>query len=297
MRALKVVLILMCIIIILLIATIIYLFYINRTAILPKEESEIYQLKEYPYKGNSVFALIPKEEIKNDFIIFYIHGGAYVTELHDEHWQLLEDLVKDLGCVIIAPDYPLTPKYQYTDIFNMLIPLYEDVQNYIGDKELIVIGESSGGGMGLAMCQKIGEKGGEQPDKLILLSPWLDVTMENPQIQEVQKVDPVLNQYILKAAGIAYAGENGMDDYLVNPILGPLDKLKNVVIFTGTKDILNPDVHVLEEKAKQQGITLDIRETKDAVHVWMLNRHKKNDKVKSYMAEEAYQELVKEIER
>ena len=256
MRALKVALILMCIVIILLIVAIIYLFYINRTAILPKEESEIYQLKEYPYKGNSVFALIPKEEIKNDFIIFYIHGGAYVTELHDEHWQLLEDLVKDLGCVIIAPDYPLTPKYQYTDIFNILIPLYEDVQNYIGDKELIVIGESSGGGMGLAMCQKIGEKGGEQPDKLILLSPWLDVTMENPQIQEVQKVDPVLNQYIL-----------------------------------------NPDVHVLEEKAKQQGITLDIRETKDAVHVWMLNRHKKNDKVKSYMAEEAYQELVKEIER
>ena len=75
MRALKVVLILMCIIIILLIAAIIYLFYINRTAILPKEESEIYELKEYPYKGNSVFALIPKEEIKNDFIIFYIHGG------------------------------------------------------------------------------------------------------------------------------------------------------------------------------------------------------------------------------
>ena len=202
MRALKVALILMCIIIILLIAAIIYLFYINRTAILPKEESEIYELKEYPYKGNSVFALIPKEEIKNDFIIFYIHGGAYVTELHDEHWQLLEDLVKDLGCIIIAPDYPLTPKYQYTDVFNMLIPLYEDIQNYIGDKELIVIGESSGGGMGLAMCQKIGEKGGEQPDKLILLSPWLDVTMENPQIQEVQKVDPVLNQYILNCQPI-----------------------------------------------------------------------------------------------
>ena len=67
-------------------------------------------------------------------------------------------------------------------------------------------------------------------------------------LQQVKKLDDRLNEQALKLAGVIYAANDGIDSYLVNPIDGDLSKLKNVIILTGTNDILNPDVDVLKEK-------------------------------------------------
>ena len=53
-----------------------------------------------------------------------------------------------------------------------------------------------------------------------------------------------------------------MDKYLVSPINGPLDKLEDVIIYTGTYDILNPDVHIFEKLAKEKNLKLNVKETK-----------------------------------
>ena len=73
----------------------------------------------------------------------------------------------------------------------------------------------------------------------------------------MQKNDKDLNKEKLLIAGISYArDEEGMKSYLVNPINGPLSKLKNVIIYTGTYDILNPDVHIFEKLAKEKNLKL-----------------------------------------
>ena len=70
--------------------------------------------------------------------------------------------------------------------------------------------------------------------------------------------------------------------------------LINVIIYTGTYDILNPDVHTFEKLAKEKNLKLDIRETKGAAHIWLIKRYtdKKydNDKAKA-----AYNDLVELI--
>lgn len=107
--------------------------------------------------------------------------------------------------------------------------------------------------MALALLEKVGEESLEQPSQTIVISPWLDVTMENPKIEQVQPNDLMLSQDLLKLAGIAYAGsEKQVKNYLVSPIYGPLEKLENVTIYTGTNDILNPDVHKLVEMAQEK---------------------------------------------
>ena len=100
--------------------------------------------------------------------------------------------------------------------------------------------------------------------------------LENSKIDEVQKLDKDLNKETLKLAGIAYAGKDGINSYLVNPIDGDLSKLNNITIFTGTNDILNPDVHVLEEKAISQGLTINIREYEGASHIWIVKNDEKD---------------------
>ena len=183
-------------------------------------------------------------------VILYLHGGSYMAELQPEHWHFFSHIIQDTGVTIVVPDYPLTPQYHYTDVFSMIFPLYKDILEKVGKDHLIVMGDSAGGGMALALLEKAGEENLDQPSQTILISPWLDVSMENPEIEHVQENDKMLNKDLLKMAGVAYAGsEEQIKNYLVSPIYGPLEKLENITIYTGTYDILNPDAHKLVEMA------------------------------------------------
>ena len=247
-------------------------------------------LETEEFIGRKVFILTPKNTQKTNKVILYLHGGSYVAETSNEHWNFLEKLVNDTGATIIIPDYPLTPKYTYKDVFTMITPLYKEIIEEVDINNLILIGDSAGGGMALALAEKIGEENIQMPSKTILISPWLDVRLENPEIDEVQKEDKELNKESLKIAGVAYAGEDGIDSYLVNPIDGNLSKLKNVTILTGTNDILNPDVHVLQEKAEQVNVNIDIKEYEGAGHIWIINNNSSKE-----LVEQGYNDLKKLI--
>ena len=242
----------------------------------PKTISQECEIMTYKFIGRNVFVLTPK--IKNEKVILYFHGGSYVAETSQEHWEFLEKLARDTGYTIILPDYPLAPKYTYEDVFTMIEPLYKEIIAKIDNKNLIMMGDSAGGGMALALEEKLGEEGEKLPSKLILISPWLDTKLTNPKIDEVQKLDKDLNKEALKIAGVAYSGKNGENSYLVNPINGPLNKLKNVIIYTGTYDILNPDVSLLIEKAKEQNVDIILKEYIGMEHIWIV----KNTETEAY---------------
>ena len=229
-------------------------FFVNDLESVPTEEiKQVCEVKEERYNGRKVFIIKSKQAQNTEKYILYFHGGSYVAEISLLHWEFLQNLAIDTNATIIVPDYPLTPKYHYTDVFNMIEPMYKKIVEKIDSDKLIVMGDSAGGGMSLALCEKIGEQDIPQPSKLILLSPWLDVRLENTEILETEKNDKQLNKQALQLAGIAYIGDNE-STYLVNPVDGPLDKLKNVIIYTGTYDILNPDVHILEQRANEVNV-------------------------------------------
>ena len=256
----------------------------------PEEVQIDCNLETEEFIGRKVFIITPKNEQKSEKVILYLHGGSYVAETSSNHWKFLEKLVKDTNATIILPDYPLTPKYTYKDVFTMITPLYKEIIEEVPTNNLILMGDSAGGGMSLALLERLSEENVEMPYKTILISPWLDVRLENPEIDNVQKYDKDLNKESLKIAGIAYAGKDGIDSYLVNPIDGDLSKLKNVTIFTGTYDILNPDVHVLDEKANEVNVSLEIKEYEGAGHIWFINNNSGKE-----LEEIGYQELLKEV--
>ena len=287
-------LIVLILLIVLTMLALVYLFTGNIQSRPPKSVSKSYNLKEYDYLHRQVFTIKPDVEESSGKVIMYLHGGSYVGELYKEHWNFFRDLIKDTGATIVVPDYPLTPQYRYTDVFGMVLPLYREIVKRVEKENFILMGDSAGGGIALALAEEVGKEGLNQPSKLILISPWLDVTMKNKKIDTVQKHDKMLNKKVLTVAGVAYAGGKDMDKYLVSPINGPLDKLENVIIYTGTYDILNPDVHIFEKLAKEKNLKLDIRETKGAAHIWLIKRYtdKKYDDDK---AKDAYNNLVKLI--
>lgn len=289
-RILKVVLGLLLIILGVSLVVLAYYMIVDIETKVPKEVETSCNLKIEQFMGRKIFIVTPKDGPKNDLKILYFHGGAYVAEATKQHWDFIERLVKDTQCTVIFPDYPLTPKYNYKDVFGMVVPLYREILDKVEEKNLILMGDSAGGGLSLALAERMAQEHAKLPNQIILISPWLDVRLTNPKIDEVQKKDPQLNKETLKLAGIAYASDDGIDSYLVNPIEGDVSSLKNITIFTGTYDILNPDVHVLQEKAKEVGVNVTIKEYEKAYHIWLIDRNNSKE-----LVERAYQDLLQII--
>ena len=296
MTATKLLLLVKILLVIILIGTIcaviliIYLFKGDVKARVPGYMKDEYNISEEEVENRPVYTITPKNGVTNELVIMYVHGGSYVGNLEKEHWKTCSDIINQLGCTIIVPDYPLTPKYNYKDTISMMETLYKQLIEKIDPSNFIVMGDSAGGGLSLALLEKVGEENIEMPNQTILISPWLDVRLNNPEIEEVEPNDPELNKSALKIAGENYAGKDGIDSYLVNPIDGPLDKLKNVSIFTGTNDILNPDIKILQERAKEVGTEINVYETEGATHVWLLYKYK--DEKNDPLVQEPYKQMI-----
>ena len=270
-----------------------YYMIIDIETKIPQKANESCDIETKEFMSRKIFIIKPKTEQLSKKVILYFHGGAYVAEATTLHWDFLEKLANDTKSTIVMPDYPLTPKYTYKDVFNMVEPLYKEIISKVDVKNLVMMGDSAGGGITLALAEKISQNNIQLPSKTILISPWLNVTLTNEKIKEVQKNDKDLNKEKLLIAGMSYArDEEGMKSYLVNPINGPLSKLKNVIIYTGTYDILNPDTHLLQEKAKKEGIDIQIKEYEQAPHIWIINNINKQDELQL----KAYQDLVCDIQ-
>ena len=292
-------------ILVLILLAIIYYELRVSTSKLPKDVFRYYDFKQEKFMGRDIFIISNNkkdkkqqnsekssetEEVNDNMknkIIIYLHGGSYVGELEKYHWNFFKDILNDTKSTLIVPDYPLAPEHTYLEVFKFMEPLYKEIIEKVEkNAELILMGDSAGAGLALALYQRNGKFNHRLPDKTILISPCLDVRMDNPEIDSIK--DPVLKKPLLKLSGKKYAGKNGLKSYLVNPILGPTDKLKNIYILSGTNDMLNPDAKkfALANKDKVHFI-----EYKEAIHNFVLMKHKK----KNIHAKDGYEKVVEII--
>lgn len=217
----------------------------------------------------NVFTISPKTKGTNTKVL-YLHGGAYIRGFSRIHWDFFNTLIKATGCTLSAPDYPLAPEFTYKDSFEMLKPIYKDLISSVGSENLILMGDSSGGGFALALAQQMKAEGIAVPKKIILLSPWLDITMENPDLRIIEPTDPVLEIKGLIKAGKAYAGDEDPHHVQLSPINGDLEGLPRVSLFTSTRDILVADARKFEKITEEKGIEIDYYEYEEMVHDWIL---------------------------
>lgn len=219
--------------------------------------------------GRSIFYLSPKKSSNKTYIL-YLHGGAYLHSFRVLHWLFFEKVINKTGCVVVAPDYPLAPEYNYRDSFDFVLPLYERLALKVGGSNIVLMGDSAGGGFALALAQKIKEKNIDSPKQVILLSPWLDVSMKNEEIKELDSKDPLINVEKLKEVAKLYSGGGSLDDYMISPINGSIESIGNISIFIGTNDILLADSRKLKLKAEENRININYFEYEGMIHNWML---------------------------
>jgi acetyl esterase/lipase len=157
-----------------------------------------------------------------------------------------------MNAKVYMPLYPILLKSTCLDAFRFLQEVYADVLRE--GNPVILMGDSSGGGLALAFAERLRDNGDPMPERLVLLSPWIDVTMTNPAIPSLEGGDFILSAYGLAGLGKLWAGEMEIKDSRVSPLYDSMTGLPPTLIFCGTDEILRPDITLLHEKMKAAGI-------------------------------------------
>ncbi len=244
------------------------------------------------FQGRKVWTIKPKAAKKQ--VILYLHGGGYVANLSLVHWDFIQEIIVKTNSIVVVPDYPLSPDATYKELYTFMHELYTWMVNAYPDCEIVFMGDSAGGGLALGYAQLIQQHNEavelnvlpiKQPNKLILLSPWLDLGMKNPQAKPVAKNDQILSFEVLQMCAHAYIGkkkpsEAELMNPRVSPLYGPYMNNTEIAIFIGTHDLFWADSKLLksnyqeylESLNSENQITtkLHFYEYPQMFHVWML---------------------------
>lgn len=201
--------------------------------------------------------------------VLYVPGGGYVEPPLKEHWSFIADMVDRLQAEFTVVRYPLAPEHQAPETVAFALECYNKLAIRNG-APLFVMGDSSGGGLALALLQQAASRGWPMPVGLVMISPWLDCTLSASGQAEIEPRDVMLRRAGLLAAARWYAGPLDLADPLVSPLNGPLDVLPPTLLFGAGSDLLVTDARAFAAKARQVGLALEFHEEPGLFHTWPL---------------------------
>ena len=221
--------------------------------------------KSISLNGAHAFAF-GNENARN--MVMYIHGGAFVNEINYQHYLFCFLLSKKLDAYVIAPIYPLTPKHTFEETFKIITDLYKSLIEKNGNKNMVFMGDSAGGGFVLSFCQHLKTIDFPQPNNIIVFSPWVDISMSNPPYDN--ESDPILGEIGLREIGKAWVGDEDTQDYRVSPLFGDNHDLAKTLIFVGDNEIFYKDVLEYYERLKEDNVDARLIVGNGMFHIYPL---------------------------
>nr|QFQ13834.1 hydrolase [uncultured organism] len=201
--------------------------------------------------------------------IYYLHGGGYVACSPKTHRGFTSQLSLAAQARILSLDYRLAPENKFPAAVEDAVGGYRLLLDKGARPERIIIGgDSAGGGLAVATLIAIGERGLPLPAAAFLLSPWTDLAATGDSIVTNDPTDPMLSGKMTHKLAALYYGEASPTDPLVSPLYGDLRGLPPLLIYVSDTEILLDDSRRLAERARQQGVAVDLQIWSGLPHVW-----------------------------
>lgn len=228
----------------------------------------------FPYEG------FEEKKDENYPVIFYIHGGGFVTESIESYNRVCWNLTKNTQQIVVSVEYPLAPEFRFPTQIEVCYAaakaIFKDrsILN-VNPEQITVMGDSAGGNMAAALSMMARDRGEFMPERQILIYPCVNnnykenngflSVMENGQdyLLTRQNMEDYLEYY--------QASEADRD----NPYFAPLiasnfENLPKTLVITGEFDPLRDEGEAFAEKLREGGNEVILHRIKDAVHGFFL---------------------------
>jgi acetyl esterase/lipase len=214
-------------------------------------------------------AWIQPENAPPNKVILYLHGGGYVLGGLQSHQMLCSALAKHSGFNLLLPEYRLAPEHPFPAALQDANQTYAWLlQQGYKPENILLAGDSAGGGLAVATALHLRESGTPLPAALVCLSPWLDLTLSGQSHQTQENAEVLLRTEDLQTWASLYAVHHNPAHPLLSPLHADLRGLPPLLIQVGSDEILLDDSRRFAQKAMEQGVTTTLHIWQGMWHVW-----------------------------
>jgi acetyl esterase/lipase len=219
------------------------------------------------HEGRPVYVVTPRDREPVGGMV-YVHGGGWVSEIAVQHWRLVAQVAAEAGVAVTVPIYPLVPFGTAREVVPWVADLVlRDIEAH---GRTVVGGDSAGGQIALSAALLLRDRDDVRPARIVAISPAVDLTFSNPEIDAVQPHDPWLGVEGGHVLAALWRGDLPVEDPLVSPLLNDLTGLGPLSVWSGTHDIMNPDARLLVAAARDAGVEVTSHERPGLLHVYPL---------------------------
>ena len=206
---------------------------------------------------------------KSRGILFYVHGGSFVAERSPRITQLVTRFAAAAGASVFAPSYRLAPEHPCPAAVEDIVGALRWFRAEWPDEPVVALAESAGSAILLAALQTVRDEGEELPAGIVLLSPWVDLSLQSWSIMaaSIARTSPHTMESLGMFAQFYLQGRSPTDP-LASPIFGSFDDFPPMLIHASKSDILYDDSVRLAERVREAGGHLTVRHWADETHVW-----------------------------
>ncbi len=222
-------------------------------------------IAHHEIQGMSTEVIAPRRAQEKGATVLYLHGGGYCVGSARTHRSLTTRLAAT-GMTVWVPQYRLAPEHPQPAAIEDALTCYRHLlQRGVAPHQIVVCGDSAGGGLALTLALRLRDAGEPLPAGLMLLSPFLDTTLSGEAIRSACVRDPMLNVDWLKQAVRWYAPEKGS-----NLLEADLHGLPPMLIQVGDQEVLASDSTRLSARAARCGVPCSLEVYAGRWHVFQL---------------------------
>jgi epsilon-lactone hydrolase len=209
-------------------------------------------------------------------VLLFFHGGGYCSGSILSHRRMVTEAGRAAGTRTLAVGYRLAPEHPFPAALEDALTAWRYVRNQgVAAGHIAVGGDSAGGGLTVALINRLRDAGEELPGCAWLVSPWTDLTISGETLATKDAVDPIIHDGYLGELADAYLPA-GMDrkDPQVSPLYADLKGLPPALIQVGSAETLLADATRFAAAAGAADVRVTLEIWPHMIHAWHLwNAH------------------------
>ena len=203
--------------------------------------------------------------------VLYLHGGGFEIGGGEMYAGFASRIAALTGADVYLPDYRLAPEHTQPAPTDDAFAAYRMVLE-LGHEpgRTAIVGDSAGGGISVSTTRSLGEMGLPAPAALVLISPWLDLSLSGASVAAVGDRDPMISRRWLTGAARNHAAGLQLDDPRVSPLFAQLRTLPPTLVQVGSEEILLDDSTRFADRAYAAGVDVELQRYDGLFHDFQL---------------------------
>ncbi|KVE37741.1 alpha/beta hydrolase [Burkholderia sp. TSV86] len=202
-------------------------------------------------------------------IIIYLHGGGYCFCSPSTHRTIAGALARDADARTFSLDYRLAPEHPFPAAVEDALAAYRQLlAEGVTSDRIVVGGDSSGGGLALALLLALRDAGEPMPAGAVLFSPWTDLAATGASLKANDEADVMLSAAAVANFSRYYLGSTPADHPIASPLYGEYSGLPPLLIQASDTEVLLDDAARVAEKARSANVAVDFKVWRRLPHAW-----------------------------